>query len=109
MKDNDPYREGLKDDASIVFTHGDLHKSNIMVSEDGPIKIRAIVDWEQAGWYPSYWEYCKARYTVGFCKADPWKKVDADGEWLGTYIPKILSEGKEVFEGWYLYVHALGY
>ena len=38
---------------SIVFTHGDLGPQNIMV-ENG--HISGIVDWEQAGWYPEYWE-----------------------------------------------------
>lgn len=23
-------------------------------------KLRAVVDWEAAGWYPAYWEYCTA-------------------------------------------------
>jgi hypothetical protein len=41
----------------IRFTHGDLVPGNILV-ENG--HISGIVDWEQAGWYPAYWEYVKA-------------------------------------------------
>ena len=37
-----------------VFTHGDLHPSNIL-AKDG--RITGIIDWEFSGWYPSYWEY----------------------------------------------------
>lgn len=37
-----------------VFTHGDLNSMNILVEDD---HIAAILDWETAGWYPSYWEY----------------------------------------------------
>lgn len=40
-----------------VFTHGDLNCLNILV--DGE-KITGIIDWETAGWYPSYWEYTTA-------------------------------------------------
>jgi aminoglycoside phosphotransferase len=46
----------------IVFTHADLNMRNILVDED--MKISGIVDWECAGWYPEYWEYTKAHFTV---------------------------------------------
>lgn len=43
-----------------VFTHGDLQRDNIIV-QIYPRSIRiAILDWENAGWYPSYWEYAIA-------------------------------------------------
>jgi aminoglycoside phosphotransferase len=45
----------------IVFTHGDLNPRNIL-AENG--KITGIVDWENAGWFPEYWEYTKAHYSV---------------------------------------------
>lgn len=41
----------------LVFTHGDLSSLNIMVRGDD---IVGIIDWETAGWYPSYWEYTSA-------------------------------------------------
>ncbi|RMD41868.1 hypothetical protein DV735_g3284, partial [Chaetothyriales sp. CBS 134920] len=57
-------RSGLPDDA-ITFTHSDLHRSNIMVTAEGqPPRVLAIIDWQQSGWYPAYWEYCKARWTI---------------------------------------------
>jgi aminoglycoside phosphotransferase (APT) family kinase protein len=43
----------------IVFTYGDLNMRNIMV-ENG--KVTGIVDWETAGFYPSYWEYTKGTF-----------------------------------------------
>lgn len=36
-----------------VFTHGDLSSLNILVRGD---VIIGMIDWETAGWYPSYWE-----------------------------------------------------
>lgn len=40
-----------------VFTHGDLSSLNILARGDD---IVGIIDWETAGWYPSYWEYTSA-------------------------------------------------
>lgn len=40
----------------IVFTHCDLAPRNIIV--DGG-KIVGLIDWEDSGWYPEYWEYVK--------------------------------------------------
>ncbi|KAI1774760.1 kinase-like protein [Hypoxylon cercidicola] len=37
-----------------ALTHGDLSSFNILVRGDDVV---SIVDWETAGWYPSYWEY----------------------------------------------------
>lgn len=56
----DPYRELLCDTCNVYFTHGDLHRSNIIISgTPGAQRIVGIIDWGQAGWYPEYWEYCK--------------------------------------------------
>lgn len=38
-----------------VFTHGDIAPQNIMIDESN--HITGIIDWENAGWYPDYWEY----------------------------------------------------
>ncbi|TQN69272.1 hypothetical protein CSHISOI_06211 [Colletotrichum shisoi] len=55
-----------------VFTHGDLQPKNILVSrsgikEDGrgEFKIK-IIDWENSGWYPEYWEFCNSTITGRF-------------------------------------------
>jgi aminoglycoside phosphotransferase len=44
-------------ESPLVFTHGDLSSLNILASGDN---ITGIIDWETAGWYPSYWEYSTA-------------------------------------------------
>ncbi|KAG2415381.1 hypothetical protein HFD88_006572 [Aspergillus terreus] len=45
------------EDWPLKFTHGDLSSLNILARGDN---IVGIVDWETAGWYPSYWEYTSA-------------------------------------------------
>ena len=37
-----------------VFTHGDLTPRNIMVDQG---YITGVIDWEESGWFPDYWEY----------------------------------------------------
>jgi len=57
-----------------TFTHGDLQRKNIMVSpNDYSI---TIIDWEFAGWYPSYWEYSRAVFACGHFDDDWSKWVD---------------------------------
>ncbi|RAL15836.1 uncharacterized protein BO97DRAFT_468007 [Aspergillus homomorphus CBS 101889] len=43
----------------LSLTHADLNRRNIMVPSTSPVRV-VIVDWQQSGWYPDYWEYCKA-------------------------------------------------
>ncbi|KAF8516797.1 hypothetical protein JB92DRAFT_2810114 [Gautieria morchelliformis] len=43
-------------DVDIFFSHGDLLLRNIVVEGS---TITAIVDWESAGFYPEYLEYCQ--------------------------------------------------
>ena len=93
-----PLRHWLPDYAAVSFTHGDLHRSNIIVSakKDGPVRVRAIVDWHQSGWLPSYWEYCKARWTANMGK-----------QWEKNYLPKFLEE-YESYDYWHFFVLRLG-
>ncbi|KAM5347379.1 hypothetical protein ACJ41O_010384 [Fusarium nematophilum] len=41
----------------IVFTHADLNMRNVLVHNG---RLSGIVDWENSGWYPEYWDYTKA-------------------------------------------------
>jgi hypothetical protein len=93
----DPFRELLPDNSFITFTHSDLHPRNIMVSTDSPCRIVALVDWHQSGWFPQYWEYCKALYT-----AEP------GGEWEIEYVPRFL-EVADCFDAWEFYPRSIGY
>ena len=62
-----------------VFSHSDLQRKNILVR---PAQAQAslackrfevaVIDWEEAGWYPSYWEY--SAVFVAFEWSDDWPK-----------------------------------
>jgi serine/threonine protein kinase len=62
---------------SPVFTHANFFPGNLILREDGTV---VIIDWENAGWYPSFWEYCSAMLILKYY--DDW------GEWL----PKMMDE-----------------
>ncbi|RDW81538.1 aminoglycoside phosphotransferase family protein [Aspergillus mulundensis] len=68
-----------------LFTHGDLQPKNIMVErlDDGDgapdFKI-TLIDWESAGWYPEYWDFCNATVACRFKR-----------DWL-ELVPDILDE-----------------
>ena len=55
--------------SASVFTHGDLTPRNIIVNSAG--RITGILDWENAGWYPDYWEYANIM------------KPSRDTDWMG--------------------------
>ncbi|KLJ07850.1 hypothetical protein EMPG_16680 [Blastomyces silverae] len=93
----EPFRSELPDNAAITFTHGDLHRSNIILSESEPRRIVAIVDWEQSGWMPEYWEARKAHFTSA------WKS-----EWATKYLPMILQQYESTVEAWLWYTASMG-
>ena len=57
-------------EGQFYLTHGDLLPHNILV--DGS-KITAILDWETAGYYPEFCEYCRMHEPVWMTPA--WGRV----------------------------------
>ena len=80
------FRHHLPDQESIVFTHADLHPSNILVSVGPNPRILSIIDWHQSGWYPAYGEYCKARSTARVGE-----------EWGAQYLPMFLDRHDDYY------------
>ncbi|KAE8153130.1 phosphotransferase enzyme family protein [Aspergillus avenaceus] len=93
----EPFRHDLPDNCAIKFTHGDLHRSNIIDTTTYPYRILAVVDWEQSGWLPEYWESRKAQYTAD--RAEPWST---------TSLPMILDQYTSTWDAWDYYIFAMG-
>lgn len=64
-----------------TFTHGDILKKNILVerivskgtdSKENDFRV-TLLDWEDSGWYPNYFEYFSC-YTR-FCWDDDWPQL----------------------------------
>ncbi|KAF4976837.1 hypothetical protein FZEAL_6551 [Fusarium zealandicum] len=80
-----------------VFTHSDFQRKNILIREkQRPLstadsgdsrrhfEVVAILDWEDAGWYPSYWNYSYCFSFFNWC--DDWaEKVE---HILDPYVPE---------------------
>ncbi|OAL74410.1 hypothetical protein A7D00_2443 [Trichophyton violaceum] len=52
---NDDWEPQQSDKDDFVFCHNDLSQNNVIVDPNS-LKIRAIIDWEYAGFYPAYFD-----------------------------------------------------
>ncbi|KAJ8068469.1 hypothetical protein OCU04_004023 [Sclerotinia nivalis] len=59
---------------NFVFSHGDLRPANIMVTpgEGGNYVLSGVIDWEDSGFYPDYFESRQLLYTFGMGSEDDW-------------------------------------
>ncbi|KAF2257649.1 hypothetical protein CC78DRAFT_588218 [Lojkania enalia] len=64
-------RRCLPSNYQIVVTHGDLCPPNILVESEDVLTITGIIDWENGGAYPEYWEYINA-FRNSFTGKDDW-------------------------------------
>ncbi|KAK4175363.1 putative pH-response transcription factor [Triangularia setosa] len=93
---------GLADDSPIIFTHGDLVPCNILITEGENPRVAAIIDWAQAGWYPCYWEWCKAKWVM-----IPQDDMDRAAQeiWKQTYLPLVIDPLSEtdIYHPWFYF------
>ncbi|CAI7638212.1 unnamed protein product [Penicillium bialowiezense] len=91
----------------VVFTNDDLVPPNIILSPGPNPVVAAVIDWGQSGWYPAYWEYCKA-FRV---RASPkYFDDDLEEEWNTRYLPTILDrvDDETVYHPWLWFVLSKG-
>ncbi|KAJ3545500.1 hypothetical protein NMY22_g2407 [Coprinellus aureogranulatus] len=79
-------RSSFPDDGGIRFTHTDLAACNILVSQTSA-KVVGIIDWQESGWYPEFWDLLKMKYH-------------ADGRWydcLERHFSNLYAEAWDGF------------
>ncbi|KAH1543790.1 hypothetical protein KXX57_005734 [Aspergillus fumigatus] len=68
-----------------VFTHGDVRTDNIMVKHDpgssDQYVVTGIIDWEDSGFYPLYYECTALTRTLSLVEEDDWY----------LYLPESIS------------------
>ncbi|KAG5954688.1 hypothetical protein E4U57_004213 [Claviceps arundinis] len=80
---------------SIVFSHGNLQRKNIMLKPDGqPV----LIGWKAAGWYPAYWEHVIAMFR---CE-------DVVDDWH-EYLSRIINEYPNEYAWFDMIRHDLWY
>lgn len=98
---DDPARRGHQ----IVFTHADLNLRNILVDKvtrlDGTRgwAVSGIVDWENSGFYPEYWDCTKAQFE-GFRWDERWTRSLVElFRPFGGYVKETEVEKRSWSEG----------
>ncbi|OAR01697.1 hypothetical protein LLEC1_07484 [Akanthomyces lecanii] len=77
------FRDNLQTNHRVVFTHGDLTPRNILMHSG---RIAGVVDWEESGWYPEYWESVKFFERPA---EDDWKEY-AEYIFPGRYSTELI-------------------
>ncbi|KAF2434073.1 kinase-like protein [Tothia fuscella] len=80
-------------DGEVLLTHNDIAPRNILVKN---AKVVAILDWENSGFYPEYWEYVKAMYWPDW--QSPWITEGVVDSILNPYITELalLLHAREI-------------
>lgn len=87
-------------DSPIVFTHSDLNFSNVLItpcSSNEALCILAIIDWEQSGWMPSFWECSKQMF---------WTIWDPKNDMLSRHLEISGGVPEDVFMAFATYMQA---
>ncbi|CAG7990370.1 unnamed protein product [Penicillium salamii] len=73
------YLAGVLQGHRPTLTHGDVQQKNIMVVENASPNDQGgrsfdivLVDWENSGWFPDFWEFFCASYPLHFQWDEDW-------------------------------------
>ncbi|TIA49542.1 hypothetical protein D6C83_04852 [Aureobasidium pullulans] len=92
-------------DDEFVFYHDDQGPTNILVSDDGD-SVAAIIDWENAAFYPRYWVATVQFAHAGFLLEPPkgQRRFEGDDEWGLSLVAALKQHGfdscKEAYKAW---------
>ncbi|KAF1842083.1 uncharacterized protein K460DRAFT_380032 [Cucurbitaria berberidis CBS 394.84] len=81
-----------------MFSHSDLQRKNVVVHRDTSQGLRvSLVDWEEAGWFPDYWEYFTA--LQGVLWDDDWSQRIEDilDPWISEAAVMIMVHKDLIF------------
>lgn len=81
----DVWKDIMKDH-NIVLTHNEFDPRNILVQG---AKVVAILDREFSGFYPGYWEYCKAVSCPAW--EHPWNRSRTVDQIMRPYYKEISA------------------
>ncbi|EFE37921.1 hypothetical protein TRV_07411 [Trichophyton verrucosum HKI 0517] len=92
----------------VYFTHSDIHMTNLFVTCG---RLSGVVDWENAGFKPEYWEYIRAMWAYGADKhakclygsafGDKYKEeggIEITAVWIGFSLTTFSGFSGLIFE-----------
>ncbi|THW56974.1 hypothetical protein D6D20_08322 [Aureobasidium pullulans] len=92
-------------DDEFVFYHDDQGPTNVLVSDDGN-SVAAIIDWENAAFYPRYWVATVQFAHAGFLLEPPegQRRFEGDDEWGLSLVAALKQHGfddcKDAYRAW---------
>jgi len=90
-------------DQAFPFYHCDLGPTNILVSDDGE-SIAAVIDWEAAAYFPSFWVATKPASTWPFRLEEPTIEPEELNGWSSLFVEALVQRGfscqDKVFTMW---------
>jgi hypothetical protein len=86
-------REPVPDfDDTLPFYHCDLGPTNILVSDDGD-SVAAIIDWEAAAYFPSFWVATRPATNWAYRLSEPTPAVDQERyEWSSLFTKALVAK-----------------
>ena len=96
---SEPSEECPTIEEDFHFYHPDLGPSNIIISNDG--KVAGILDWESAGYYPSFWIATKPTVSPAF-NFYPQIPEHEDHEWRKRLRDELKQVGYSQIGEWYI-------
>lgn len=84
---------------SFLFYHPDLGPTNILISDDGE-KVAAIIDWEAAAYFPSFWVATRPATNWAFQLSEP-NSEDEKNQWSNLFVKAIEEKGFKCLQAAY--------
>jgi hypothetical protein len=80
-------------DDTLPFYHCDLGPTNILVSDDGD-SVAAIIDWEAAAYFPSFWVATRPATNWAYRLSEPTPAVGQERyEWSSLFTKALVAKG----------------
>lgn len=79
-------------DDALLFYHCDLGPTNILVSDTGD-SVVAIIDWEAAAYFPSFWVATRPATNWAYRLSEPTIDPQEQNEWSSLFSKALVVKG----------------
>jgi hypothetical protein len=79
-------------DNALPFYHCDLGPTNILIADNGDIVV-AIIDWEAAAYFPSFWVATRPATNWAYRLGEPTIDPQEQNEWGSLFSKALVAKG----------------